>query len=216
MKHVAAGLVLLLLGPLGAPGLGAQATKQVKVVFEVDQTATGSREAVQGSGRVTVTEGGRVRPFGRLEVESTRHEVRRTGGLFTIVQDGGESTLVVASQVPIPEVAYYRNYLTGTAHLAAGVAFREIGTSLRVRARVLPGHQVQVRVTPTVSWLAGDRSGAIEVTEASTELIVPNDRPVVIGGATARLSELTRRILGVATSRSGSETRMTVTATVLE
>jgi hypothetical protein len=216
MKPVAAGWVLVLLVAVGAPGLRAEATKQVKVVFEFDQTATGSREAVQGSGRVTVTEAGRVRPWGRLEVESTRHEVRRTGGLFTIVQDGGESTLLVASQVPTPEVAYYRDYLTGAGHLAAGVAFRDIGTSLKVRARVLPDHQVQVRVTPTVSWLAGDRSGVVEIAEASTELIVPNDHPVVIGGATARLSELTRRILGSATSRSGSETRMTLTATVLE
>src|SRR2546425_326866 len=72
------------------------------------------------------------------------------------------------------------------------------------------------RVTPTISWFADDRSGVTEVNEASTELIVPNGRPIVIGGATAQLSELTRQILGFAASQSGSETLMTLTATVLE
>jgi hypothetical protein len=165
---------------------------------------------------VVVTEGGRVRPSARLAVESTRHETTSTAGLFTIVQDGGEATLLVTSQIPYPEVAYYRDYLTGAGHLAAGVAFRDVGTSLTVRARVLPDEQVQVRVTPRVSWLAGDRSGTVEVTEASTELIVPNERPVVIGGATTQLSDLTRRILGAAATRSGSETLLTLTVTVLE
>ena len=45
---------------------------------------------------------------------------------------------------------------------------------------------------------------------------MPNGRPVVIGGATVQLNELTRQILGFASSQSGSETLMTLRATVLE
>ncbi len=114
------------------------------------------------------------------------------------------------------QVTYYRDYLTGAGYLATGVAFKDVGTSLKVRAMVLPGNQVKVRVTPVLSWFADDRPGVIEVAEASTELIVPNGRPVVMGGSATTLHELTRQILGRAVSRGESETLMTLTATVLE
>ena len=71
-------------------------------------------------------------------------------------------------------------------------------------------------MTPTISWFTDDRSGVVEVVKASTELIVPNGRPVVIGGRGTTLNELTRQILGLAASRGRSETLMTLTATVLE
>jgi hypothetical protein len=54
----------------------------------------------------------------------------------------------------------------------------------------------------------------IEATEASTTLVVPSGQPVVLGGATTRTHELTRRILGYRASESGSETLLTLTATV--
>ena len=67
-----------------------------------------------------------------------------------------------------------------------------------------------------LSWLADDHFGVIEVAEAPTELIVPNGRPVVVGGSATTLHELTRQILGRAASRGESETLMTLTATVLD
>src|SRR5437667_407885 len=89
------------------------------------------------------------------------------------------------------QVTYYRDYLTGAGYLATGVAFKDVGTSLKVRAMVLPGNQVKVRVTPVLSWSADDRPGVIEVAEASTELIVPNGRPVVMGGSATPASRST-------------------------
>lgn len=210
---LAVAVAFLLLGLSGpAP---AQTTKQVKVLFEFRQSSTQSGDAVQGGG-VTITERGTARPSGRVGAESTERQVTRTSGIFTIVQDGGESTIVVASQVPYPQITYYRDYLTGAGYVTRGMAFREVGTSIRVRATVLPGNQVRVRIAPTISWFSGDRSGVTEVTEASTELLAPNKRPVVVGGASTQLHELTRRVLGVATSQSGSETLMTLTVTILE
>jgi len=94
------------------------------------------------------------------------------------------------------------------------VEFKDVGTSLKVGATVLPGNQVRVRLTPTINWLSADRSGVIEATEASTTLVVPSGQPVVLGGATTRTHELTRRILGYRASETGSETLMTLTATV--
>jgi len=209
-------LALLLLGPTGPSPLHARSVKQVKVVLEVRQAGAESRDAVQGSGRVIITERRGARASGGVAVDSTERKVTRSTGVFTIVQDGGESTLLVASQVPYPQVAYYRDYLARTGYLTAGVAFKDVGTSLKVRATVLPENRVKVRVTPMISWFSENRSAAIEVSEASTELVVPNGRPVVVGGATAQLGELTRQILGVAASRSTSESLVTLTATVFE
>jgi len=214
MRRAVTILVLLVLVPAGR--LHAQGVKQVKVTFDFRQASTQSRDAVQGGGRVTITERGAARPSGRVGVESTERKVTQTTSMFPIVQDGGESTLLVASQVPYAQVTYYRDYLTGAGYLTPGVRFRDVGTSLTVRATVLSGNQVKVRVTPTISWFAADRSGVTEVANASTELIVPNGRPVVMGGSVTTLNELTRRILGLAVSRGGSETLMTLTATVLE
>lgn len=209
-----AALALVLLVPAGPSAVLGQSTKQIKVVLEVRQSGSQSREAVQGAGRIIITERGGARSAGRVGVESTERTVTRSTGMFTIVQDGGESTLLVASQVPYAQATYYRDYLARAGYLAPGVSFRDVGTSLKVRATVLPGNQIRVRVTPAISWFAADRSGIIEATEASTELIVPNNRPVVIGGTTSQAHELTRQILGFATGQSASETLLTLRATL--
>jgi hypothetical protein len=216
VRRAAAALTLLLLVPACPCGLRAQSTKQIKVVLEMRQSASQSREAVQGAGRIIITERGGARPSGRIGAESTERTVMRSSGIFTIVQDGGESMLLVANQVPYAQTTYYRDYLTGAGHLATGVSFRDVGTALKVRAMALPGNQIRVRMTPTISWFAADRSGIVDATEAATEVIVPNNRPVVIGGATSQVNELTRHILGVAASQSASETLLTVRATLLD
>jgi hypothetical protein len=193
--------------------VAAQSSKQVKVLFEFRQSSTQSRGAVDGSVQVVITDRG-ARSSGGVAVDSTQRRTQSSTGIFTLVQDGGESTLIVASQVPYPQVAFYRDYLTGAGYAVSGVEFKDVGTSLKVGATVLPGNQVRVRLTPTISWFSADRSGVIEATEASTTLVVPSGQPVVLGGATTRTHELTRRILGYRASESGSETLMTLTATV--
>jgi len=193
--------------------VAAQSSKQVKVLFEFRQSSTQSRGAVDGSGQVVITDRG-ARSMGGVAVDSTQRRTQSSTGIFTLVQDGGESTLIVARQVPYPQAVFYRDYLTGAGYAVSGVEFKDVGTSLKVGATVLPGNQVRVRLTPTISWFSADRSGVIEATEASTTLVVPSGQPVVLGGATTRTHELTRRILGYRASESGSETLLTLTATV--
>jgi hypothetical protein len=205
-------VVALLAVPSGYAG--AQSGKQVRVAFEFRQSSTQSRDAVDGSGRVVVTDRGGARASGRVGVDSTQRRVQASTGIFTIVQDGGESTLLVASQVPYSQVTFYRDYLTGAGYMATGVQLRDVGTSLKVGAAILPGNRVRVRLTPTISWFSADRSGVTEVTEASTELIVPSGRPVVLGGTTTQTHELTRRILGYRASETSTETTMALTATI--
>jgi Bacterial type II and III secretion system protein len=204
-------LLIVLLG--GWVPVSAQSDKQVKVLFEFRQSATQNRGSVDGSGRVVITD--RVaRSSGGVAVDSTQRRTQTSTGIFTLVQDGGESTMIVASQVPYSQVTYYRDYLTGAGYVVSGVEFKDVGTSLKVGATVLPGNQVRVRLTPTISWFSADRSGVIDATEASTTLVVPSGQPVVLGGATTRTHELTRRILGYRATESVFETLMVLTATV--
>jgi len=208
-------LVLLVAWLIASPEpVAAQSGKQVKVVFEFRQTGTQNREAVDGSGRMVITDRGGARSSGRVGVDSTQRRVQTSTGIFTLVQDCGESTLLVASQVPYPHVAFYRDYLTGAGYVATGVQFKDVGTSLKVGATILAGNQVKVRLTPTISWFSVDKAGVIEVTEASTELVIPSGRPVVLGGATTLTHELTRRILGYRAGESATEPTMALTATI--
>ena len=209
----AVALVLALL--TGSSGLAAaQSGRQVRVAFDFRQSSTQNRDAVDGSGRVIITDRSGARASGRVGVDSTQRRVQTSTGIFTIVQDGGESTMLVASQIPYSQVTYYRDYLTGAGYVAGSVQFRDVGTSLKVGVSILPGNQVKVRLTPTISWLSADRSGVIEVNEASTELIVPSGRPVVLGGSTTHTHELTRRILGYRAGDTATETTMALTATI--
>jgi hypothetical protein len=211
VRALALGLALIA-GSLG--DATAQRGKQVRVTFEFRQSSAHSRDAVDAGGRVIVTNKGGTRAWGRVGVDGMQRRVQTSSGLFTIVQDGGESTLLVASQIPYSEVTFYRDYLTGAGYVATGVQFKDVGTSLKVGAAILAGNQVRVRLTPSISWLSADRSGVIEVNEASTELIVPSGRPVVLGGATTQTHELTRRILGYRASEITTETTMALTATI--
>jgi hypothetical protein len=204
-------VVLVLLGPAG---LAAQSPRMVRVQFDFRQDAVQRREGVEGGGRVIITDRGSARPQGRAGVESTQRKTQQTTGVFTLVQDGGESTLLIASQVPYPQVAWYRDYLTGAGYVATGVQFRDVGTSLKVRADILPGNQVKVRLTPSVTWFAGDGSGAIEVREAATDLVLVSGQPMILGGATTQTHDVLRRVLGFRTADSQSETLMRVTATI--
>lgn len=208
-------LAAVLLSGMSGPGR-AQGARQVKVNLDVRQAGTQSRDAVRGGGRVIITDRGGVRPSGRAGLESTERRVTQTHGIFTVVQDGGESTLLVATQVPYSQVVFYRDWLTGAGLVATSVQFKDVGTSLKVRATILPDRQIRVRVAPSLSWFSGDSAGSIEVHEAATEAIVPNGRAVRIGGATTKLHEVTRRILGLGASQSSSETLMTLTATILD
>ena len=207
-------LVLTLVGLTALPLAGvAQSMRMVRVDVQFQHSGAQSEEGVQGRGGVIVTERGTVRPRGSIGAGSTETRTRQSTGIFTLVQDGGESTLTVATQVPYAQVAFYRDYATGAGHVVRGIVFREVGTSLKVRANLLPGNQVRVRLTPSISWLSADGSGAIEFTEAATEVIVASGQPLVIGGSTTQTHAITREILGIGARDGSSTTSVILTAT---
>jgi type II secretory pathway component GspD/PulD (secretin) len=194
-------------------GAHAQSRRHIKVVLETKQTGTSNQETVQGSGSVIIRRGG-AQPSGRLTAGEKQTTVQRSSGIFTLVQDGGESILSVATRVPQHQVGYYRDYASGIGDIDRQIIFTEVGTSMRVSASALAEGQIRVRLTPRISYFSAERSGAIDLTEATTELVVPNGQPVSLGGSTTRTHEVTRRILGYIGRTSNSETDLVITATL--
>jgi len=202
----------------GAPVALAQSNRQVKVVLEFQQQAQGSRQGVQGQGNVIVEQrrsgDPRVRGRGGLAVEDTTTRITRSSGLFTVVLDGGAGSIMMADDVPTPQLAYYYDYATGKGYVAQGVAWQRVGTALAVRPVILPGNQIRVTLTPVISYFTPGGGGTIEVVEAATQLIVPNGGRTQFGGSTGSLHAVTRQVLGYRAERSSQDTALTVTATI--
>ena len=190
-----------------------QNRRQVKVVVESQQSDKQNQQAVQGSGSVIIRKGN-VYPSGRVTGGDRQTTVQRSTGIFTLVQDGGESILSVNTQVPYSQTAYYYNYAIGSGYIQSQIVFTNVGTSLRVNAAILPDNQIRVRLTPRISYFSAERSGAIDFTEATTELIVPSGQSVSLGGSTTNVHEVTRHILGYRDRVSSGETNFTLTATI--
>jgi len=202
--------VFVLAGVADALALGA---KQVRVAVEFRQSGKTEGTEIQGSGGVIITER-RSGGAGRLGLDSQTTRSSIHTGIFTVVQDGGDSMLRVATRVPYEEAQFYRDLLTGGGYLAPGVRFENVGTSLKVHADVLDEKRIQLRLVPTFSYFSPTGSGAIELTDASTDLVVEDRVPVMIGGSTTQAESIVSRILGRGSSRSESETSVALTATV--
>jgi Bacterial type II and III secretion system protein len=201
---------LVLAGAAGAHALGA---KQVRVSVEFRQSGKTEGTDIQGSGGVVITER-RSGGVGRLGMDSQTTRSSHHSGIFTIVQDGGDSMLRVATRVPYEEAQFYRDLLTGGGYVARSVRFESVGTALKVHAEVLGEKQVRLRLTPTVSYFSADGSGAIELTDASTDLVVEDRVPVTIGGGTTQSEAIVQRMLGRRSSSAESETSIALTAAI--
>src|SRR5437773_4814025 len=166
-------LAVLAIAILAAP-VAARAPEQVRVSIEFRQSGTEGRGDVQGSTRIIITNPGGTSSRARLSAGSQSPRVTHSSGIFTIVPDGGDSMLRVATRVPYQDVEFYRDYATGAGYLTRGFAFEDVGSSLKVHAEVLPAQRIRLRLVPTVSYFSPSGSGAIEFTDAATELVVEN------------------------------------------
>jgi hypothetical protein len=200
------------------PGTAAaQPARMVKVVIEMAQDTVASQQGVQGGAGVVVRpEGGntRARVRGGVAVQDTTTRTRRSVGIFTVVEDGGVGTLMVAQDVPVPQIGWFHDYATGRGHAVRDVAWQRLGTGLAVRPTILPERRIRVRVAPWLSYEAAGGGGAVEMVEAATEVVVPAGQRVALGGAATELHAVTRRILGVREERSGSQTGIAIIATI--
>jgi len=191
----------------------SQTGRQVKVVLEFQQKGLDSRQGVQGQGGVIVQDG-KARGRGGIAAQDTTTRTTRSDGVFTIVQDGGTSSMMVASEVPYTVLSWFRDYATGQGYAAQATAWQRVGTTLVVRPTILPDGQIRVRLTPQVSYFSPQGDGSIEFNESATEVIVPNGRAMRIGGSTRGINQVTRQILGYREQQSSSESSFILTATI--
>jgi hypothetical protein len=210
--RIAAALFAIALLESAIPA-ASQTGRQVKVVLEFQQKGLDSRQGVQGQGGVIVQDG-KARGRGGIAAQDTTTRTTRSDGVFTIVQDGGTSSMMVASEVPYTVLSWFRDYATGQGYAAQATAWQRVGTTLVVRPTILPDGQIRVRLTPQVSYFSPQGDGSIEFNEAATEVIVPNGRAMRIGGSTRGINQVTRQILGYREQQSSSESSFILTATI--
>ncbi|HSE04918.1 MAG TPA: hypothetical protein VLK35_12260 [Methylomirabilota bacterium] len=212
LAALALGMIVVLAG-----ATAAQSGRQVKVLLEFTQQAQSNRQGVQGQGGIVVEERRghtRTRARGGLAVEETTTRTTRSSGLFTVVQDGGVGSIMVAQDVPYQQVGYYHDYATGKGYVAQGVAWQRVGTALAVRPVILAGNQVRVTLTPVITYFTAGGGGTVEIVEAATELIVVNGRRLQFAGGTGSLHAITRQVLGYRAQQVSEETALTLTATI--
>jgi len=212
MSRVAAVLLATIL-LASATRVESQAGRQVKVVLEFQQQGQDSRQGAQGRGGVIIQDG-RARGRGGVALEDTTTRTTRSEGVFTIVQDGGTASMLVASEVPSTVVGWFRDYATGQGYAVQGAAWQRVGTTLVVSPTILPNGQIRVRLIPQVSYFSPQGDGSIEFNEAATEVIVPNGRAMRIGGATRGINQVTRQILGYREQQASIESSFILTATI--
>src|SRR5437773_5678173 len=135
-SRIAAALFAIALLGSAIPA-ASQTGRQVKVVLEFQQKGLDSRQ-----GR------------GGIAAQDTTTRTTRSDGVFTIVQDGGTSSMMVASEVPYTALSWFRDYATGQGYAAQATAWQRVGTTLVVRPTILPDGQIRVRLTPEVSYFS--------------------------------------------------------------
>jgi hypothetical protein len=130
--------------------------RHIKVLLDSQQSKTHNREQLQGTGSVIIRKGS-VQPSGSVTAGDRRTTVQRTSGIFTLVLDGGESILTVATRVPQSQISYYYNYAIGVGSIERHIVFSDVGTSLRVGATTLLDGQIRLRLTPRISYFSIER-----------------------------------------------------------
>ena len=119
LKRYASSTALTLLAGLvlgAVPVVHSQVRRNIKVVVETRQSGVSSQESVRASGGIIIRRG-TAQPSGRITANDRQTTVQRSSGVFTLVRDGGESTLLVATRVPEDERIFYHNYVTGAGYV---------------------------------------------------------------------------------------------------
>lgn len=134
---------------------------------------------------------------------------RSSQGQFVVVTEGSEGRIFIGERVSM--VSYFYNYLVGEGYLTGVVTFQEVGTSLIARARVVGEDQIEVTLTPEISYLSPGGRGSVAVQRLSTSVVVPNGRSIEIGGQAAR-NDFESRFYR---SASGQSVQFVLTPTVI-
>ena len=128
-----------------------------------------------------------------------------------VVMDGLEGRLFIGKEIPYTSVAWFQNYLTGEGYLARAVKLQNVGTSLVVTPKIL-GKEIELTLTPEVSYETGGGTGSIAVRKLSTSVRVPDGQPIEIGSASEK-SEFENHFYR---RQTGEAVRILLTPKILE
>ncbi len=187
----------------------------VKVTVEFRQAGQSVQggTVVQGTGPGgTVVQAGPrgVRGSAQVQVQETQRFTRRSVGAFVLIQDGGEGSITVADQVP--EFAWLYQYALGRNYITPAVIFRNVGTSFVVRPTILPNRRIRLRITPQLSYRSDQDTGAVELVEATTEVVVASGQPITIGGSEGGAEVFRQFLIGYEQVHRTSQVSIVLTA----
>lgn len=128
---------------------------------------------------------------------------------FLVVTDGLEGRLFIGKHMPY--VHWYRDYLRAEGYIREEIVFRDIGTSLTVSPRIR-GDQIEVTLTPEISYETDQGRGVIAVKKLSTTVSVPSGQSIEVGGGVSK-SEFADNFYR---RQTGEALQITLTPTVME
>jgi len=140
--------------PLIGEAQAVEAPRNIQIIVEMRQTGYQTQGAREMTSRSTETQ-------------------------FIVVTEGAQGRIFIGEKVPY--LTYYRDFLMKEGYLEASVTFQDVGTSLVVTARVV-GREIEVTLTPEISYETQGGRGRIAVQKLSTSVRVPEGQSIEIGG----------------------------------
>jgi hypothetical protein len=178
----------------------------VSILFALSMPLLGEEQAIETPRNIQIIV--EMRQAGYENLDGRERTSRSTQTQFIVVREGAEGRIFIGEKVPY--VAYYYDFLTREGYLAGSVAFQDVGTSLIVTARVV-GHEIEVTLTPEISYETQGGHGRIAVQKLSTSVRVPEGQSIEIGGNISK-SEFNDNFYR---SRSGQTLQIVLTPKIL-
>ncbi len=175
---------LACVAPLGAEVQDANYSHNIQIVVDIRQAGFQNQAGMRSVSQATQTQ-------------------------FLVVTEGVEGKIFLGNKVPY--VAYYQNFLNQEGYLAGQITFQEVGTSLIVKARVVGG-EIEVTLTPEISYETQDGRGSIAVQRLSTSVRVRQGQSLEIGGNISK-SEFENNFYR---SESGTALQVVLTPKILD
>ena len=171
-----------------------QTDERLRRVEATVQTRVGKRIIVTGntaSATVDVTDGNSQASFGYEIEHRTQSRDRGTTQVIRVL-DGRRAFLRVGHT--LPHVQPFLVLSHRHAHVAANVTYQEVTTGFEVLPR-MRGNQVEIEITPKLSFHRGHLVEPVSFHQLGTTVIVGLGKWIDLGSAMGASNEVTRAIL---------------------
>ncbi len=137
------------------------------------------------------------------------HSGARAVQTVTVMNDG-RAEIATGHEVPFTDV--FHGYAAGHGYVATNTNWVAVDTGFEVHPRMIGNDRILIEITPRMRNLSPG-GASIQVTEAATQIEVPDGGAVVIGSSNRERSAVLREILrGGRRMREGEDTFLLVRA----